>query len=462
MVRESFRKLFTKPLVVLDGASGTQMMKWGMPKGVCPEKWAIENPEVLIAMQKAYVEAGSDIVYTFTFGASRFKLAMHGLGEETFAMNEALAKLSRKAVGDKALVAGDLAPCGKMILPYGDTPFEDIVSSFQEQVKGLLSGGVDFFVIETMMDLQEARAAVLAVRSLCDLPIMATMTFEEGMRTLSGTDPVSALVTLQSMGCDAVGANCSSGPDEMIRVIQTMQPYAQIPLIAKPNAGKASLFEGKTVFNMDVQRFTSFVPELLASGVQALGGCCGTDPDFIAALKQKALEVNIVPITDEPLHAPVKEMVCSNRKALQVGINSASMQVGRRLCAYEDANYIKTLRNADVDELFDLAREDVDDGADVVLCGVGFDGLDEMDEVSLLRDMVQTVAGAVSIPICIDTRNAAALEAALRIYPGRCMVHALSMAEAENNGLLAVAQQYGALLVNAEKGVQFLNTTEEM
>ena len=203
-----------------------------------PEKWAAENPEALISVQKRYVESGSDILYTFTMGGNAIKLSEYGLKPQTRELNKRLAEITKNAAAGKALVAGDISSCGILLEPYGEIGFEESVESYKEQVKGLFEGGVDLFVIETMLDIQETRAALIAIRELCDLPAMVTMTFEDGMRTLMGTDPVSALVTLQSLGADAVGCNCSSGPAEMVDILKAMKPYAKVPLIAKPNAGK--------------------------------------------------------------------------------------------------------------------------------------------------------------------------------------------------------------------------------
>ena len=179
------------------------------------------------------------------------------------------------------MVAGDIAPTGKFVEPFGDTKFEECVEVYKEQVRGLLAGGVDLFVIETMLDIQESRAALIAVRELSDLPVMITLTFSEDERTLTGTDPVSALITLQSLGASAFGCNCSTGPQEMLKIIQQLKPFAKIPLIAKPNAGLPKLVDGKTTFTMDAKEFGSYATSFLEAGVNIFGGCCGTTPEYI-------------------------------------------------------------------------------------------------------------------------------------------------------------------------------------
>ncbi len=288
MTEKELYQIIQEKIIILDGATGTELQKKGMPKGVCPEKWVVENPSVLIQVQKEYKNAGSNIVYACTFGANRLKLEEFGLENEVYSLNKRLVEISREAVGNDVLIAGDLSPTGKFVEPFGDLPFEEAVNIYKEQVKALLAGGVDLFVIETMIDIQETRACLLAIKEECDLPIMVSMTFGEDGYTLTGTDPVTALITLQSLGATVVGCNCSTGPDKMIEVIKKMKPYAKVPLLAKPNAGLPKLIDGKTVFDMKAEEFSSFTQEFVNAGVNLLGGCCGTSPEYISLVSKKA------------------------------------------------------------------------------------------------------------------------------------------------------------------------------
>ena len=239
MTKNDFLKLISSKIVILDGATGTELVKRGMPAGVCPELWCMENPAAIQDVQRSYINSGSDIIYAPTFGANRCKLEEFGLGNRVYEINKTLALLSKECAKD-SFVFGDLAPTGRFIEPFGELPFEEAVSVYKEQVSALIDGGVDGFVIETMMDIQEARAALIAVKESCDLPVMVTMTFEKDGRTLNGTDPVSALIT-QFLGADAVGCNCSTGPADMLAVIREMNNVARVPLLAKPNAGMPKL-----------------------------------------------------------------------------------------------------------------------------------------------------------------------------------------------------------------------------
>ena len=228
MTKQEFREWVKEGIRVLDGATGTELQKMGMPLGVCPEQWVRENPDALLKIQRDYIESGSDILYTCTLGGNPLKLKDYDI-ENAVQINREVAAISKRAAAGKALIAGDIAATGQMMQPFGDYTFEEIVNVYKQQVQGLLEGGVDLFAIETIMDIQEARAALLAVKESCDLPVIVTMTFEKGGHTINGTDPLTALVTLQSLGADAVGCNCSTGPKEMLEIIRQMTPYARVP-----------------------------------------------------------------------------------------------------------------------------------------------------------------------------------------------------------------------------------------
>ena len=272
MKRSEFRELASRKIIQLDGATGTELIKRGMPAGVCPELWVLEHPEAITDVQQAYVKAGSDIVYVPTFGGNPLKLAEFGLESRTAEINAELAAISRRAVPG-TLIFGDIAPTGQLVEPFGPLPFEECVELYKKQIAALLDGGVDGFAIETMMDLQEARAALLAVRELCDLPAIVTLTFEPGGKTLTGIDPVAALVTLQALGADAFGCNCSTGPEAMAELIRRMKPYAEIPLAAKPNAGMPHLVGDKTVFDLAAPEFAEAAMQLAEAGANLMGGC---------------------------------------------------------------------------------------------------------------------------------------------------------------------------------------------
>ena len=310
MTREAFRELVKNGPVLLDGATGTNLQKAGMPVGVCPEQWILENSEVLIDLQKRYVEAGTDILFAPTFTASRIKLKEYGLEDHLEEMNRKLVALSKEAAkGTNALVAGDLTMTGEQLYPLGDLMFEDLVDVYKEQAKIIAEAGADLFVVETMMSLQECRAAVLAIREVCDLPVMVSLTYNEDGRTLYGTDPVTAVVVMQSLGADAVGMNCSTGPEAMLEPIAKMAEYAAIPLLAKPNAGMPELIDGQTVigakpiFLAEIARHPvdalSDSARFLTYGMVKIFGTAGMALAFYRTAKpenKQRLKVTLIPL----------------------------------------------------------------------------------------------------------------------------------------------------------------------
>lgn len=441
MTKKEFKKLFNNRIVLLDGAVGTFLQNSGMPHGVCPEKWSSQNRNLLIDIQKRYIEAGSEIIYTATLGANPIQLSEYGLSEETFELNKTLAEIAREAIEKsmvKSFIAGDISSCGSLLAPFGSIGFEEAVESFKNQIKGLIAGGVDLFIIETMMDLQEARAALIAVKELCDLPVMVTMTYE-GQRTLMGSDPVSALVTLQSLGADAVGCNCSSGPAEMVDIIRQMKPYAKVPLIAKPNAGKPRLENGRTVFDMDPESFASYAEALAEVGVNALGGCCGTTPEHIKRVSEAISGLRPVKYTRKPY-----SLACSNRKTVEIHTTLPFAVIGERLNPTGKKALKEALINDDMDLVSDLAREQVEAGAMLLDVNAGVPGINEKET---LVNMVNAVCNAVAAPILIDTSNAEALEQALRIYPGRAIINSISGEKVKIDRILPLAKKYGAMFV---------------
>lgn len=285
MTREEFANLAAKDVILLDGATGSNMIKAGMPRGFCTEEWILENPQPLIDLQRAYAAAGSQIVYAPTFSCNRIGLGNFGLYESMEQMNRELVALSREAVGSQALVAGDLSTTGQMMVPNGPMTYEHLLDIYKEQVSYLVESGVDLLIAETMLSVDETIAFVDAAVSVCDLPILCSLTLQADGTALYGGDATEAVVTLQEMGASAVGLNCSVGPDQLEAVIRTMAKAATVPIIAKPNAGMPVISEtGEAIYPMDPESFARSVKVLVEAGAGLVGGCCGTDPTFIRAL----------------------------------------------------------------------------------------------------------------------------------------------------------------------------------
>lgn len=439
MNKQLFRDFIQNNIVILDGATGTELQKRGMPLGVSPEKWALENPKILMDIQKSYIEAGSNVVYTCTFGGNKLKLSEFGLGDKVVEINRDLAKISKEAAGDKGYVAGDIAATGQFIEPFGDIPFEEAVNIYKEQVKGLLEGGVDLFIIETMVDIQEARAALIAVKESCNLPVCVSMTFDESKRTLTGTDPITALITLQSLGADVVGCNCSTGPKDMIEVIKEMKPYAKVPLLAKPNAGLPRLVSGKTEFDMDALEFSSYVKDFVEAGVNLLGGCCGTSPLYIEKIKE-----NIKSLKPKRPSAKKVSCVTSARKTVFTGFDEPVVVVGERINPTGKKKLQEELKEGKTSEIRRFASEQIEKGAKILDVNVGMPGIDEK---KTMIDTVQFLSTIVEAPLCIDSSSPEVIEAALRVYPGRAIINSISAEKKKIEKLLPIAAKYGAMFI---------------
>lgn len=285
MTRQEFLEKAKEHVILLDGATGSNLRKAGMPVGISSEEWVLKNPEVLQELQRAYVEAGSEIVYTPTFAANRISLKNFGLEDKVTELNTRLVKISREAVGNKALVAGDLTTTGQLLEPRGDLSYEMLYQAYREQIKALADAGADLLVAETMLSVDETVAALDAAQSVCDLAVMCTLSLEADGTAMYGGNAVEAVVTLQEMGAAAVGLNCSVGPDQLEAVVANMKAVAQVPIIAKPNAGMPVINElGEALYDMNAQDFAFHTKKLVELGAGIVGGCCGTTPEYIRCL----------------------------------------------------------------------------------------------------------------------------------------------------------------------------------
>lgn len=284
MTKEQFRKL-TENILLLDGATGSNLMASGMPRGICTETWVIEHKEIFQELQRAYIAAGSQVIYAPTFGGNRINLAKHGLTDRIEEINRTLVGYSRELAGDGVYVAGDITTSGSFITADGDYTYDDAFKMYQEQVKILADVGIDLIAAETMINIEETLAAVDAANSVCDLPIMCTMTVEADGSIFSGGNAIEAAVSLEAAGADAVGINCSVGPDQLVSVVRSIKENVSIPVIAKPNAGMPTIDDkGNAVYSMNPEDFASYMKILIENGASVVGGCCGTTPAFIRAL----------------------------------------------------------------------------------------------------------------------------------------------------------------------------------
>lgn len=426
-------------VIVIDGAVGTELQKRGMPLGVCPEMWILEHPHVLADIQREYIQSGSRVLYTATLGGNPIKLEEFGLGHKVVEINKELALITKRVAGKYAVVAGDISTTGKYIEPLGNITFEDAVNIYKEQIRGLLEGGVDLFIIETMTDIQEARAALLAVKESCNLPVWVSMTFQEGGRTLTGTDPITAVITLQSLGAHVVGCNCSTGPEEMVNIIRRMKSHAKVPLLAKPNAGLPKLVDGRTVFDMGPEELGHYAKTLAQSGANFIGGCCGTTAEHINQISLALEGIKPVP--------PLKQQggaITSSRKAVVIGHKQPFTIVGERINPTGKPKLQKDLMEGRYTYVRQLAQEQVEKGATILDVNVGMTGIDEKQA---MVDVINSLTTVTDAPLCLDSSNPEVIEQGLRIYPGRAIVNSISLEKEKIQRMLPIAAKYGAMFI---------------
>ena len=440
MTKQEFRNLLHNKLLFLDGATGSNLQKRGMPSGVCPEEWILENQDILIGLQKEYVEAGTNILYAPTFTSNRIKLEEYGLAEQIQEINHKLVELSKCAADGRAWIAGDLTMTGQQLSPIGTLDFEELVNVYKEQITYLVEAGVDLLVVETMMSLQESRAALIAAKEVCDLPVMVTMTFEADGRALYGTDVLTAAITLESLGADAFGVNCSTGPAQMVPLFEKISSAVKIPLIAKPNAGMPTLDDdGNTVYGLGCEDFAKEVKLLWEKGASILGGCCGTTPEHIKAMISLLKEESpVIREYEKKCH------VTSERMAVSFSTDSPFMIIGERINPTGKKKLQEELKNKSMEMVLEFAASQEEKGASILDVNMGMSGVDEKE---LMLKAIEELSQATNLPLSIDSSHVEVCEAALRRYPGRAILNSISLETEKIEKLLPVAKKYGAMFV---------------
>lgn len=437
-----FKKLFNDRIVMLDGATGSNLISCGMPVGVCTEQWILDNPKHLIKLQREYIKSGSNIILAPTFTANRIKLAEYGLEDKVDEINYKLVQLSKQAVeleGHRGYVAGDLTMTGKQLKPIGNLEVDELINVYKEQATALYNAGVDLFIVETMMSLAEARAALIAIKEVCDLPVMVSLTYNEDGKTLFGSTPEASVVVLQSLGADAVGINCSTGPKEMKSLVKSMLDYAKVPIFAKPNNGKPELIDGKTTYKMTPDEFAELTRDLVDLGVSAVGGCCGTTPKHIAALK--SLIRGVVPTSISPKN---KSVLSSETKVVNIDINGRFMVIGERINPTGKKKLQEDLKNNSLGLALKMAEEQTVNGAQILDLNMGMNGI---DECNMMERLIYELPAVTDLPLSIDSSHIDVIEKALRIYPGRGLINSISYEESKCRPLMKIAAKYGAMVI---------------
>lgn len=459
MKKQEFYELTKKSKLILDGATGSNLQKRGMSVGVCPEEWILGNSSVLCDLQKEYIQAGTNILYAPTFSGNRIKLEEYGLENRIRQMNHDLVAISKRAVAEEhaegsVWIAGDITMTGKQVEPVGAMPFEDLVEIYKEQIQYLAEAGVDLLVVETMMSLQECRAAVIAAKETTDLPVLVTLTFNEDGRTLFGTNPSTAALVLTALGVDAVGVNCSTGPDKMVDLIREMRQYTNLPLIAKPNAGLPQMVDGETVYDMEAEEFARNMLLLAEEGADILGGCCGTTPDHIGQmvklLKEKGYMKKRSCYSRENI---IRRALSGERFTRKIDLDGTFQIIGERINPTGKKALQAELREGCLDLVTEMAEAQEEAGASVLDVNMGMNGIDEKE---MMLKVVKELSIVTDLPLSIDSSHVDVVEAALRIYPGRALINSISLEPEKFEKLIPVAKKYGAmfiLLPLSEKGL---------
>lgn len=444
MTKKEFDKI-AKSYIYLDGATGSNLVRAGMPSGVCPELWILEHKDVMLKLQKQYVAAGADILYVPTFTANRIKLADYGLEGRLEEMIKELTAISRQAASEAdrpVYLAGDLTMTGRQLSPIGEMALEELIEVYKEQIVALRDAGADLLVVETMMSLAESRAALIAAKEVCDLPVMVTMTFEADGRTLYGTDARTAAVVLEALGAAAIGANCSTGPAAMKQVIADMAGCAGIPIIAKPNAGLPFLdADGKTNYDMDAEEFAEEMALLAQAGATILGGCCGTTPEHIKRLHDG---IGTGPVPERKDRKEGIRCLTSERRTESFGLDDNFLIVGERINPTGKKLLQAQLRDGIFDKVTQFAEEQERCGARILDVNMGMSGIDEKE--TMLRAL-EEIGGVTHLPLSIDSSHVDVLEAALRHYPGRALVNSVSLETEKFEKLLPIVKKYGAMFI---------------
>ena len=435
--------------LLFDGGMGTMLQAAGLVAGEVPELWCLTHADAVTAVHRAYVEAGSDVVTTNTFGANRLKLAGAAAVDDVFAAAVACAR----AAGAR-YVAADIGPTGALLRPLGTLSFDEAYDLFAEEARAAARAGADLFIVETMTDLAEAKAAYLACRENTDLPVIVTMTFGEDGRTFLGTSPEVAAVTFDALGADAVGINCSLGPTELLPLAKRMRAVTAKPLLVQANAGLPHVEGDATVYDIGPEAYADAVRALVDAGVDLVGGCCGTTPAYIRLLDRIVSNRRPATHTVEPALTVTS---AQNLVALPQGAGRIAV-IGERINPTGKKRLQEALGAGEIDYVVSLGISQQEEGANILDVNIGLPGIDEAE---LLPRVVEALCGSVSLPLMLDSSDPLALEAACRRYPGIPIINSVNGSPESLEAILPIAARYGARLVGLTLDEHGLPATAE-
>lgn len=438
-MRKNIMDRIGREWLFFDGGTGSILQEKGLQPGELPETWNLLHPERILDLHRGYLEVGADIYNTNTFGANRLKFP-ENLDEIVTAAVK-LAKEARTQAGrdEDAYVALDIGPTGKLLAPMGDLSFDDAVDIFGEVVRIGAREGADLVLIETMNDSYEAKAAVLAAKENCDLPVFITCVFDGSGKMLTGGTPESVVAMLEGLGVDALGVNCSLGPAQMIPIVERLVKAAHVPVLVNPNAGLPKSVDGKTVYDVGPEEFAGYMKQIAALGAAAVGGCCGTTPDYIRA---EIAAVRPLPLL--PPQGRAQTVIASFSRTVEIGRAARPVIIGERINPTGKKRFKQALVDHDIDYIVDQGLQQEDAGADVLDVNVG---TPEIDEVTLLDEVVCRLQSVLALPLQIDTSNPEAMERALRHYNGKALINSVNGKQEVMAEVFPLVKKYGGVVV---------------
>lgn len=448
-----FRQALRDRILILDGAMGTLLQERGLQPGASPEAMNLDAPEVVEAVHREYVEAGADIIVANSFGGSRTKLEHYGLQDKVEAINRASVEIARRAAGPETFVAASVGPTGRFLEPIGDAGFDEMVETFAEQVKAFVVAGADLISFETFLDIRELRAAVIAAKEFSSLPLIAMMTFDDAGRTVLGTPPEAAAVTLDGLGVDLIGSNCGLGIDGIYTILEQMRAVTSLPLIAQANAGLPELRDGETVFPGTPEEMTAYHQRLVELGTRVIGGCCGTTPAHIRVMKQALSGMDL------SWQPPTRGTFLSSRSGVvPIGIDAPCAIIGERINPTGKKGYSEELRQGKTAYIRREAQEQIAAGASLLDLNCGAPGV---DEPPALESAVYAASGVSSAPLVLDSSDPEALERGLKAVDGKVLINSVSGEEKSLKAVLPLARKYGAAVIGLALDSQGIPETAE-